>query len=207
VTAPGSALPERLERTKLLVVEGDDETRLLSRMLQGLGRDDIQLINCRGKDNMPGALQAFPQRPGFAEVEAVAIVRDAEESSSSAFQSVSEALRRGGVMPPPEPGQFTEGRPRVGILILPPGRKSGMLEDVCLESVAGDPALRCVDEFFRCVQSEAKRAPRSPSRSRVCTWLASQVDPYIRIGEAAERGLWPLDGPVFEPLRFFLSAI
>jgi hypothetical protein len=201
------ARPETIEKPKLLVVEGEDERRLLGVMLKRLGREDVQVIACRGKDDMPGVLESLPVRANFAQVDAVGIVRDAEVRSSSAFQSVRDAIVRGGLQAPPSPMTFSQGPPRIGILIVPPGKESGMLEDMCLESIAQDPALVCVDEFFRCIASKAGRTPRSPARSRVHAWLASQEAPYTRIGEAAEREWWPLDCPAFDSIREFLTAL
>jgi hypothetical protein len=200
--------PEPIEKEKLLVVEGHDERRLLSVLLKKLGRLDVQIIPCNGKDAMPTVLESLGKISGFSRVDTVGIVRDAESNAASAFQSVRDALLRGRFEPPRVPGIFSQGStPRIGILIVPPGKDTGMLEDLCLEAIARDPVLPCIDEFFRCIASRAGRTPRSPSRSRVHAWLASQVDPFSRLGEAAERGYWPLDEPAFCPLHEFLGAL
>jgi hypothetical protein len=199
--------PRPVEKAKLLVVEGQDERRLLAVVLKRLGRDDVQIIPCQGKDHMPSVLENLRIRAGFSMVHSVGVIRDAETSARSAFQSVRDAILRGGLQPAPAPGAFSPGPPRIGILIVPPGKERGMLEDLCLESISGDPALPCVDEFFRCLAARAGRIPRSDPRSRVHAWLASQEDPCARLGEAAEKGCWPLDGPAFGPMHEFLKAL
>ena len=50
-----------------------------------------------------------------------------------------------------------------------------MLEDLCLESVADDPAMPCLEEYFRCLeeQLEAGAFPSNPSKARVRAFLTS----------------------------------
>jgi hypothetical protein len=48
-----------------------------------------------------------------------------------------------------------------------------MLEDLCLESVSEDPAMLCVDEYFRCLEERLEMLPRNPSKARVRGFLAS----------------------------------
>lgn len=38
-------------------------------------------------------------------------------------------------------------------------------------------------------------------------WLASEVEPEKRLGEAAEAGYWPWTSPAFDALRQFLLAL
>lgn len=196
-----------VEKPRLLLVEGEDERRLFEAILRELGRADVQAESCGGKDAMPRVLENVAKRSGFDRVIAVGVVRDAESDSDAAFRSVRDALERGSLQPPARPGSYGLGRPRVGVLLLPPGKRSGMLEDLCLETIASDSALSCVDGFFRCVEERSGRTPRSLSRSRLHAWLASQEEPYTRVGEAAEKGWFPLASPPFEPVRAFLSEL
>ncbi len=45
------------------------------------------------------------------------------------------------------------------------------------------------------------------AKARVHAWLASQIEPDKRLGEAAKAGYWPWDSPGFDRLKQFLQAL
>jgi hypothetical protein len=160
-----------------------------------------------GKYQLRTYLKALPKRPGFSQVETLGIVRDADYSAGSAFQSVCDALRHATLAVPERPGQIAGSRPRVGGLILPGGERAGMLEDICLDVVQSDFAIPCVDRYFQCLADQNDRQPHHRAKARVRVWLASQVEPDLRLGEAAEKGYWPWDAPAFNALKAFLQDL
>lgn len=95
----------------------------------------------------------------------------------------------------------------MGVLILPDGHNPGMLEDVCLAAIQTNPEMRCVDEYFKCIRETAKRQPGNLAKARVHAWLASQVQPDLRLGNAAQKGYWPWDNPVFDQIKELLRAL
>ena len=84
-----------------------------------------------------------------------------------------------------------------------------MLEDVCLESVKSDPAMECVDRYFECISQADIQGPRKVwmSKARVHAFLASRERPNLRLGEAAESGLWAFDTDAFGPLKELLNIL
>jgi hypothetical protein len=54
------------------------------------------------------------------------------------------------------------------------GRQQGMLEDICLEAVAEDPAMECVHEYMRCIEGIMPRLPTSEAKARVRSFLVSR---------------------------------
>lgn len=101
---------------------------------------------------------------------------------------------------------------RVGVFLLPDGESDGMLEDLCLQAVADDPVVPCVDAYLKCVnekRAEAKRAsiPQNKlPKARALAFLTSRDDPDKRVGEAASAGYWPWDAPTFHPLVHFIES-
>jgi hypothetical protein len=92
--------------------------------------------------------------------------------------------------------------------IFPGGKKKkGILEDLCLASVAGENGISCVQEFFQCIRRNAKRKPKNLAKAKVCAWLASQEKSDLRLGEAAEKGYWNWDNPAFKQLKSFLGKL
>ncbi len=83
-----------------------------------------------------------------------------------------------------------------------------MLEDLCLAALADDPAMCCVDEYFRCLEDQ-KIVPKQVAlpKARLHTFLASRGKPGLRLGEAAQSNDIPLDSPVFEPVVNFLRQL
>jgi len=76
-----------------------------------------------------------------------------------------------------------------------------------LAAIRAYPELSCLDSYFQCVLDTAQRRPANASKARVHAWLASQIEPDKRLGEAAEIGYWPWDNPAFDPLKQFLRAL
>ena len=105
------------------------------------------------------------------------------------------------------PDPFLRCSPQVGVFILPDNQRSGMLEDLCLGSVASDLALPCVDEFFDCVAKATNRQPGNLAKARIQAWLASHPEPDNRLGLAAQKGYWPWAAPAFAPLIAFLRTL
>jgi hypothetical protein len=198
--------PQPLASPKLLVGEGSEEVYFFEALLVQLSIFDVQLEQCGGKTKLRNYVATLPKRPGFANLLAVAITRDADDDSASAFKSVCSALDNAQLAQPQACGAFAEGQPRVGVFILPDCRQSGMLEDLCLESVATDLAIPCVDEFFRCVENGG-RTPNNMAKARMHAWLASQVKPDKRLGQAALAGYWDWNNPAFNLLKQFLRQL
>ena len=205
--SPAAGAVWRIEKPKLLLVEGNDEVRLFCALAKSIGAEDVQIRAYRGKDNLRRFLRVIPQIPGYSELKAIAVARDADENGDGAAQSVRDALAAAALPVPDSPLKpADDGRIAVRYLIIPPNSESGALEDVCLASVAEDPAMACVEDYFRCVERRALDGPKAArmSKARVHAFLSSRENPSLRLGEAAERGVWRFDAPAFSPLKDIL---
>ena len=47
----------------------------------------------------------------------------------------------------------------------------------------------------------------NPTKARLQAYLAALPRPGLRLGEAAEAGVWPWEHPAFDPLIAFLRAL
>ena len=193
-------------------MEGEDERRLFSALIRRLDSEvpDIQIIPVGGKD-------AFRKRIGAINIRAeakaeengwsryvMAVIRDADENSESAFKSACSAIRSAGLEPPEKTGSFTENQPSVGVLILPDNESPGNLETVCNRSVARKPVAECIDKFIEC----AERCKAITLKNREKTWAhayaACSDYPVARVGEAADQKLWDFTHEAFKPITNFL---
>ena len=201
------ATTQSISQPKLLIGEGAEEVRFFNAMLNHLKLGDIRVEEYGGKRKLSRYLQELLVRPSYRDVISIGITRDADADASSAFQSVCGVLTNIGLAAPAATEVFVGDHPKVGIFILPDGRNAGMLEDLCLAAIRSYPDMQCVDEYFKCIHEKANRQPNNLAKARVHAWLASQVEPDRRLGEAAEVGYWPWDSPIFDTLKQFLRAL
>jgi hypothetical protein len=199
--------PQALSKPKLLIGEGKEEVDFFTAFLTHLNITDVQVEQYGGKQELPSYLRTLAVRPGYLNVVSLGITRDADDSAQSAFQSVCSSLNRASLPVPSKPGEIVGDSPQVSIMILPDGQNSGMLEDLFLTAIETDPVLPCVDEYFDCVYRTSGRKPNNMAKARVHTWLASQLEPDKRLGEAAKAGYLPWDSPGFDSLKQFLEAL
>ena len=196
-----------------VLVEGIEEVLVFQALARhiGIGRNDIQFRPYNGKGNLRDFLEAFAIDPGFAVVRSLAVVADADGDRRSAAARIRGALRNAGLAAPPEPLRMSaDGTPpRTGWLIIPHDSPGRMLEDVCLESVKGDPAMACVDEFLQCVTRSFPDFPKENEepKARIHAFLSSRERPDLRLGEAAQAGVWDFDAPSFAPLKHLLRLL
>jgi hypothetical protein len=92
------------------------------------------------------------------------------------------------------------------VFIMPDGVSDGMLETLCMNAVAADPAFACAIDFFACCAALGV-VPDNPHKAKAHVWLASRREPDKRVGEAALAGYWPFAQPAFSALWDFVRAI
>lgn len=224
---PGSHQRKQIEKTRLLLGEGQDEERFLRAMLRHLGRSDVQVMSTGGKTGLRAFLRALLDDPLWPKLESLLLIRDAdfggdasrESASVSALRSLSFLLGELGLPVPPRHGTFvsaptarTEGPLRVGVFVLPDGTSEGMLEDLCLAAVTGDAMMPCLEAYLRCIDERRALVGSAPiarnqlPKARVHAFLASRPEPDRRVGEAAEAGIWPWEADALRPLVDFVNA-
>lgn len=205
--APQSREPKELIKPKLLIGEGREESDFFTALLAHLAITDVQVEAYNGKSNLGSYLKTLRVRPGFAGIISIGITRDADLDPINSLKSICGFLTKEPFTSPGSHGTFAGQRPKCGIFLMPDGVSPGMLEDICIEAVRGDPAFVCVEEYLSCVATRANRNPDSPAKARIEAWLSSLTRPDLRLGQAAQAGLFPWDEAVFEPLKDFIKAL
>ncbi len=201
------AVAAQLTTTKLLVGEGKDEVQVFTALLKHLGIKDVQVEQTGGKDNLRIYLKTLRLRDGFADLTALGVIRDADNSASGALQSVCDSLRNNGFPNPVKSGEIVAGSPSVGVMVVGDGDKFKMLEDLCLESVSHDAVWPCLAEFFACLK-DAECEPPNLSKARFSTWMAIQTDANARgLGGAAKHDYFLWDSEAFADLRNLLATL
>ncbi len=193
----------------LLVVEGKDDEGFFEALVKHLGlHESIQLHKAQGKDNLRDALDAVVKNPGFPDVNSLGLVRDADQNPKAAFQSICSILPLVG-LPVPKTVLAPIGQnPRVTIMILPSLDRPGALEDICIESVAEDACMSCVEGYLECLSTKGiKIRDNMRAKAMVQVFLASRPRPGLQLAVAAQAKIWPWDHEVFVPLQNFLRLV
>jgi hypothetical protein len=196
-----------IKQPNLLIVEGKEEELFFKAFLKEIGLNTIQILPIGGKEKLRPNLKALVSSPGFSNVISLAVIRDANSDPKSAFQRVHDSLVSAKLAAPDKPWETAGQGPRTAIVILPAGDKRGMLEDLCLEAVATDPSLPCVEQYFECLAGSGISLPRNMSKAKAQAFLASREKAGLRLGEAAEAGYWPWEATAFQQIRDFLQKI
>lgn len=206
----------QIEKNKLLLVEGKDELSVFAEILNAIGRDDIQLIECGGNIQLKTKFPALIKSPGFFNVTSYAIVQDADNNAASALDRVQSLLRRCD-QPVPTTSETYVDRDglRVGIYILPGAGVTGMLEDLYLTTIAGTAVLECVDRFVadlleRCPPVVGRgqfAVPGATAKVRALGTLMATAGPHNRLGLAAKDGYWDVTHAAMVPLTSFIRDL
>lgn len=201
--------PSTVKASILFAVEGMEQAHFFKAFLRQLPvEDDVDIWNLGGKDEFKANLALLAKESGFiAKARSLGVVRDANHNAAAAFQSVQDALGRAELAVPEKPLQSAGDRPRLTVMILPGRGRQGMLEDLCLEAVEDEPAMRCVKGYFECLREEGVPPARNPSKSQVRVFLASRERLLKRLGEAAQAEVWPWTSEVFNEVRCFVRHV
>lgn len=205
---------EKLKPTSpfVLFVEGDDEAGLFSKLMRIENIQDFQIVKANGKGNIENSLANFRRESDFSIVRRLGIVRDADQhGASSAFQSISSILQKEGLPCPRSQREIGKSAELwVGTYIMPDNQSSGMLEDLCLQSVQGSVVSTCVDSFIECIVPRLtpdEQAKFNPAKAKVQAYLSTRVPLQNSIGRAAQSRHWDFSHPCFDGIKLFLKEL
>ncbi len=196
----------------LLLVEGIDDALFFRALLGHLGRTNIQVAYVGSWNQFRPVLMMLRKAPNFALLRRLGIVRDADLSAKSTLQSLSHALTDAQLPSPHRPWEvLDEGRLAVSLAVLPDGSSPGNLENLCLRSIGIKPESACIDQYIGCRENAgAQIADNRMAKSKIYSYLAVGNDgakPGLRIGEAAEAGVWDWDNSEFRRVSDFLRNL
>ena len=199
--------PLELNKPVLLLVEGPDDARFFAAFLTRLGRDDVQVWAVGGKSKFRPLIANLPSLPNFASLNSLNVIRDADDDPVSEFRSVRDALQYAGFPAPPSAFVKVESnRMAVSVAIIPDADAPGSLEDLCWRSLEGLTEAACIEEYIECLGAD-KIARNRLSKAKIYALLAIGNQPGLRLGEAAESGVWNWDAAAFQHIAEYLSGI
>lgn len=213
------ATPQQIETQKLILAEGMDVHGFLFHAASTFDRDDIQVFNFKGKDELRLFLENLANMENFTKVNTIIIARDADTNVQSTVQSIRSALKNAESVDlpiPTKPFQFSSANGIKTAFILFPGLdkngkcRAGTIEDLCLETLADDPLLNCVDTFLECAKQnqENNEELKHAWKSKLHAYLAGKDDHVgKKLGVAARNGVWKWDHPAMAPFKKIIQEM
>jgi hypothetical protein len=202
---------EKIEKNKVLLVEGMDEVNVLNQFFKAIPLVyAIQIIPYLNIPEFDNFMRAFRKRQNYSIVESIGILRDADENAEAAFQSVQDALVKAEFEKPEEPLKSYGSKPKISVMILPDNKNKGALESLLLQTVEKKDEIICVEKFIECLKE--KQLLKSEFTSRIAkaklhAYIASKEEPGLKIGEASKANYWDFNSPAFDQIISFLQML
>jgi hypothetical protein len=195
-----------IQQSLIVLVEGKDEARFISHLCDKLGLSKVQCIEYGGKSKLAAFLRSLHTIPNFQSVTGIGIVRDADESSQAAIQSVRAALSSAKLPAPDAELTLAGAQPRIAYLIAPGQGRGGAFEDMLLDAVANDAKIACIEALLACVRGSGA-ALRQPNKTKAWTYLACLEEPKHHVSEGCLVGAWPIDHQAFVGFKTLVELI
>lgn len=201
----------KIQKTKLLAVEGKDECNFFEAFFKYFQLDNIQTIDIGGKDRFKNEFPLLYAMEGFSELTHIGFVRDAETNPAHlAFASICNILKEYNLPCPSTINEIIKNNIAVGIFIMPDNQGTGMLENLCLKSIKNKPVQSCIDAFIDCfkkIQVDEEKGKFNEPKSRVQSYLASRSPIVKSLGEGALKKYWDFNHPCFSDIKLFLTQL
>lgn len=199
----------KIQKSKLLVVEGKDEKNIFDHWYQQLAITDVQVLPIGGKTQLKSNLEILKSLFNFNAVTHIAIIIDADQNETGAFNSVCHSLKSIGLNPPSEQMVFTSNIPKIKVMIAKGTGNRGSVEDYFLNSVKEINKFKCVESYFDCIH-ENEGTIKSEEKiviAKTYVYLASNPDfARYRLGESVKAGFWDLEDKAFVELKEFIKS-
>lgn len=212
---------KNIEKEILLVGEGKDEWVFFNALLKHLNIGNIQIAVTQGKTRYDDSINLITKMPGFNNLKALLLTRDADDSATGAFDSLKASLRKYSLPVPDTLASFkTEGNKSSGVFVFPDNTSAGMLENLFVKAMESHSIYPCVDAYMNCLEARSNMRggytgeqleselvyPNNPIKARAKTILAGLEYDIDKIGLAAQRKVWNLDHPSLIPFRAFITT-
>lgn len=202
----------------LVLCEGKEDRLVFEKVASLAGLTGLVFEDYGGKNNLGNYLRALKDRKDFAQnqIRKIALTRDADDSHADAWKSLSASAKAAFGIDLAQPGEIVTMQrthpqdPPISITgwILPGEGRSGMLESICLDSVAANPGYACLSEYVKCLEtvSAAKLHPKAQFHA----WVVSHTDfkdKDYNIATAVKEDRFEWGDPAFDGLRAFLRSL
>lgn len=204
-----SRVPKLESSSRVLVVEGYSDLLFYAEMLEATGQHGVFIKDMGGKGELTTKLETFLRPDLLAGKEAIGVLVDGDDNPAGTAASLTTLLSRitGQTV---ALGQWTSGKPRIGLFIVPGTDQPGEIETLVWNTWSDDPAnagaRQCIESFESCMQAAGYQA-HSRYKGLISALLAIRSDEDPRLGPGTRDQVFDLQAPGFAPLREFLSGL
>lgn len=172
---------------RVLLVEGQDDKHVVAHLCtqSGLARN----FDIVPKGGFPELSRSIPVELAVSGRLALGVVVDANDNPGARWQAVRDRCKGRGIALPSHPdpeGVVVEGRPRVGVWIMPDNQSPGQLEDLVAAMIPAEDVVWPLAQDFVDRIPEPER-PRPAIKAQVHAWLAARAE-ASRMGAAIGMG-------------------
>ena len=160
----------------MLLVEGSDDEHVVAHLCDrsGLARN-FDIVQKGGFPELSRSIPVELVVPGRS---VLGVVVDANDKPAARWQAVRDRCGHRGITLPSEPdpgGVVVEGRPRVGVWLMPDNQSPGQLEDLVADMIpAEDVVWRLAQEFVDRIPEPERPSPAI--KAQVHAWLAARAE-------------------------------
>ena len=165
---------------KVLLVEGVNDKHVVRHLCQCLAPTlTFACVDKDGIDNLLKAISSEIKAPGRR---TVGIMADANGDARTRWRAIADRLSNAGVLPPDAldgEGVIIQGKPRVGVWLMPDNDQPGELEDFVVQLVPErDPVWpRAVQYIDGIPRDEREFREHKAMRAKLYAWLATRKEP------------------------------
>ena len=168
---------EPLQSKRVILCEGADEYDLLMwlRDEKKLTQKDVEILDAKGRDNLPTRLKDLRYESGGSDVQLVCVVLDAEERQGRDEALINDLKT-----------QANAANLQLMIEELPNSTDTGSMETLVRNGCdANTQAYQCADQWEQCLSKvDDARTQAQKDKAWAHVWLAGQGKIYSRIGYA-----------------------
>ena len=166
----------------LLIVEGQDDKHVVWQICnRSPETPDFYIQDRGGIEPLLDAVGAEINAPGR---QAVGILVDADDNPTGRWAAIANRLSDEGIQVPTSPAAEgivvdTDGKPRVGIWLMPDNSTDGELENFVADMIPDDdPVWPLSQQYIRNIPPQHRKfAPGKTLRAQIHAWLATREDP------------------------------
>jgi hypothetical protein len=204
----------------VVLCEGKEDRLVFEKVASLAGLEGLVFEDYGGKDNLGNFLQGLKVRPDYSRKEfaTLALTRDADDSFENAWRSLANTAKQhlntemsapGVSCEIPEPEYPQDNKIQLIGWVLPGPQQTGMLESLCLQSVASQPEFECLETYFKCLSEKLHMMDFHP-KAKFHAWIVSQTDfkdKDYKIEKAIKENRFQWEHSAFDGLRQFLSKL
>ena len=195
--------------SKVLLVEGVNDKHVVRNLRQRLA--PTLTFDCLDKGGIDNLLKAIPLEIKAPGRRTVGIMADANENVPARWRAIADRLSGAGVPPPDaldRKGVIIQGKPRVGVWLMPDNDQPGELEDFVVKLVPEcDPVWPRARKYIEDIpRDESKFREHKAVRAKLYAWLATREEPQ-QMGTAIGAGSLVADPPAAEDFVNWLRRL